>query len=159
MTDITRIAQTPIGWLMARESDGEISELRLVESASVVDGGNSSSDLLNQLFEELGEYLKGRRKKFSVPYRLDAASEFAGDVLTKLGSVGFGETVSYGELALQAGHAGAARAVGNALNKNPLLILIPCHRVIAVDGKIGGFGSGLNCKRALHKIEGIGPLD
>lgn len=148
MTVNRRIAQTPIGWLLAGESDGAISELRLVESPTSGDAVNGRSDLLDGLFEELAEYLDGEREQFTVPCRLDVESEFARDVLTALSCVGFGETVSYGELAIQAGHPGAARAVGNALNKNPLLVLIPCHRVIAADGKIGGFGSGLACKRA-----------
>lgn len=154
----TRASQTSIGWIVARESDGAISELRLVSSATTADIEATSSELLDRLFVELEEYLNGKRDRFTVRWRLDTKSSFARDVLTELTNVGFGETVSYGELASKAGHPGASRAVGNALNNNPLLILIPCHRVIAADETIGGFGAGLQCKRALHEIEGIGPL-
>lgn len=155
----SRLAQTSIGWIIAVESDGAISELRIVQSPTGNQDKNCSSELIANLFEQLEEYLGGERKRFDVPYRLDAPSRFSLDVLTELTLVGFGKTISYGELASRAGYPGAARAVGNVLNRNPLLILIPCHRVITANGKLGGFGSGLQCKRALHEIEGIGPLE
>lgn len=158
MASRTRRVETRLGWLMASEVDNAISEVRLLKRPAVDEATADSSKLLDQLFEELAEYLDGQRMDFTVRWRLDGASEFTQDVLSHLTEVGFGETISYGELASKSGHAGAARAVGNALNRNPLLILVPCHRVIAADGTIGGFGSGLQCKRALHAVEGIRPV-
>ena len=78
-------------------------------------------------------------------------------MLTKLCDVGFGELTTYGALAAKAGRPGGARAVGGAVGSNPVPVVVPCHRVVASGGKIGGFGGGLPMKRLLLKLEGVDP--
>ena len=105
--------------------------------------------------EQLQEYLQGSRQKFTLEFKVEG-SDFARDVYRQLCRVDYGSTISYGELAERAGHSGAARAVGQALNKNPLPLVVPCHRVITSSGKIGGFGWGSRIKSRLLELESRG---
>jgi methylated-DNA-[protein]-cysteine S-methyltransferase len=107
---------------------------------------------------EIAEYFRRRRHTFSAPVDLRLASPFQRKVFGALGGVGFGEIVTYGDLARRVGKPKAARAIGVAMARNPVPILVPCHRVIAADGSLGGFSSGLDVKRRLHAHEGIAPL-
>ncbi|MEX2158857.1 MAG: MGMT family protein [Dehalococcoidia bacterium] len=85
----------------------------------------------------------------------DLSNEFQRSVLTTLrGMIGPGQTISYGALAAAVGHPGAARAVGTVMATNPVPIIIPCHRVLASDGTLGGYGGGLDMKRELLRMEG-----
>jgi len=102
--------------------------------------------------KEIQEYLDGRRKAFTFPFKI-SGTPFEKAVYRTLMKVPYGETVSYGELARKAGYPGASRAVGNAMNKNPLAILVPCHRVIKSDGSMGGFASNTDIKAALLSLE------
>ncbi len=111
---------------------------------------------------QLGEYFAGRRSRFDLPVDLRGISEWDRRVLTGAARLDFGETTSYGELARRIGKPGAARAVGGALGRNPVPIVIPCHRILAADGTIGGYGGGghgsrvemLAVKRRLLTLEG-----
>jgi methylated-DNA-[protein]-cysteine S-methyltransferase len=115
---------------------------------------------------QIGEYLAGRRTAFDVPLDL-RVSDWDRLVLSGAARLGYGETVGYGELARRIGRPGAAQAVGGAMSRNPIPILIPCHRVIAGDGTLGGYGgstyadrqSALALKRLLLAIEGFAPRD
>lgn len=102
--------------------------------------------------DELDEYFRGRRREFSVPYRLIGRS-FQTKVWQELSRIPYGETISYGELARRIGSPRACRAVGQANNKNPLAIIIPCHRVIGKDGSLTGYASGLDKKAWLLDLE------
>ena len=104
---------------------------------------------------ELREYLSGRRQSFTARLDLSGLSVFERRVLETLRKVPFGSVVSYGALARRAGSPGAARAVGGTMRKNVLPIFIPCHRVTAADGTIGGFSGGLEKKRWLLRLEGV----
>ena len=97
---------------------------------------------IKECLRQLGEYFKGKRRKFSVPLLLDG-TEFQKAVWRQLQKIPFGATASYGDVARAIGNPGAFRAVGNANNKNNIPIIIPCHRVIGSDGKMVGFGSGI----------------
>ncbi len=108
--------------------------------------------------EQLGEYLDGKRKRFDLSVDLSAVAGFRRDVLQALKRVPYGRLLSYGELAERVGRPGAARAVGGAMATNPIPIIVPCHRVVAADGSLGGFSGGLHVKRWLHRHEGIAPL-
>jgi len=109
---------------------------------------------LERLRRELHEYHQGTRKKFSIPVAPDGTA-FQKKVWEKLCGIPYGKSMTYGDLADQIGKPNAARAVGQAAGKNPVPILIPCHRLLASDGKIGGFAYGLDEKRKLLKHEGI----
>lgn len=107
---------------------------------------------------ELAEYFRGRRRTFGVRVDLSLTNAFQRRVLERLVRVGFGELTTYGALAKSVGKPGAARAVGAAMAKNPIPILVPCHRVVASNGSLGGFSGGLDVKRRLHQHEGMGAL-
>ena len=104
----------------------------------------------------LRRYFAGERESFrGLKLDLSAGSPFQQAVWRELRRIPWGEVISYSELARRVGRPRAARAVGNAVGRNPLPIVIPCHRVIKADGSIGGFGCGVEIKRALLGIEGI----
>ncbi len=105
------------------------------------------------LQEQIAAYFEGACVNFSrdIPLALDGFSSFGISVLTACRAIGFGQTITYGRLAKKSGRPNASRAVGSALAKNPLPLLIPCHRVVRSDGKIGGFSApgGTNLKKRL----------
>ena len=114
--------------------------------------------LIKRVVEQMGEYLVGSRKSFDFPI-LPSGTMFQKKVWDALVAIPYGETRSYKEVAVQAGNSKAARAVGMANNRNPIPIVIPCHRVIGYDGSLTGFGGGLDLKRyllELEKVNGIG---
>ena len=102
---------------------------------------------------ELEAYFDGRLRDFSLPLDLTGAGAFDAAVWTTARQVPYGETASYGELALMAGHPGAARAVGGSMSRCPLFPVVPCHRVIHADGSIRGWGGDLWIKRWLLDLE------
>ncbi|MBT8088090.1 MAG: methylated-DNA--[protein]-cysteine S-methyltransferase [Gammaproteobacteria bacterium] len=102
--------------------------------------------------QQLLEYFAGERTEFDLPLRLDG-SEFQVSVLKALQEIPYGETVSYGEIARRIGRPKAVRAVGAANGRNPIPIVVPCHRVIGTSGDLTGFGGGLDTKEALLRLE------
>ena len=111
--------------------------------------------LLEQACAELVEYMLSAREKFDVPLDLSSGTEFQRTVWRRLRKVKYGQATTYADLAEAAGRPQATRAVGNAVGANPLPIIIPCHRVLAAGGRLGGFSGGLSRKRKLLRIEGI----
>jgi methylated-DNA-[protein]-cysteine S-methyltransferase len=107
--------------------------------------------------EQLEDYFEARRRTFDVPIDWTLVRGFNQGVLKATADIPFGETASYGEVAAAAGSPRAARAAGNALAGNPIPIVVPCHRVIHADGGIGGYTGGLENKRFLLRLEGVGP--
>ncbi len=107
---------------------------------------------------QLREYFHGRRQSFDVEVPEDLGTEFDRAVWRELAKVPAGTTITYGELARRAGHAGAARAVGGSMHRNPVPIVIPCHRVVGDDRSLTGYGLGLWRKRWLLEHEGAWPL-
>jgi methylated-DNA-[protein]-cysteine S-methyltransferase len=136
--------------LLEFDSDFGMASLDRLErlGADLAEGGAA----VDQASREVDAYLTGRLKQFTVPVDLALAGPFARRVLRRLMSVGFGELTSYGELARA--EATGPRAVGGAVGSNPVAIVVPCHRVVAADGSLGGYSSGLDLKRALLAIEG-----
>ena len=109
--------------------------------------------ILLQAERELAEYLDGKRKTFSV--RLDpAGTPFQNKVWDALRAIPFGETRSYGTIAKQIGNVKAVRAVGAATGRNPISVMVPCHRVIGASGSLTGFAGGLKTKEYLLALEG-----
>jgi methylated-DNA-[protein]-cysteine S-methyltransferase len=103
---------------------------------------------------ELDEYFEGRRREFELPIDLQAVPGFHRDVLAELRRVPYGQVTTYGTLAARAGRPRAARAVGTVMNRNPLPIVLPCHRVVGSTGKLVGYGGGLERKEFLLRLEG-----
>ncbi len=117
----------------------------------------SCPDSITELAKrELCEYFSGKRKAFTVPFSLSntaSATDFRKSVWNALIRIPYGSCVSYGELAKTVGTLRGARAVGGAVGANELLILVPCHRVIAANGSLGGFSAGLDLKKKLLMLE------
>ena len=119
-------------------------------------GRNDADDVppvLKEAAAQLEEYFAGERRDFDVPMELDG-TPFQREVWAELSRIPYGETISYGELARRVGRPSAPRAVGQANGRNPIPIIVPCHRVLASNG-IGGYGGGLKVKRALLAVEGV----
>ena len=113
-----------------------------------------SHPILHATAEQLGEYFTGQRRSFALP--LDPqGSPFQQQVWLGLREIPYGETRSYGALAAQLGKPNAARAVGLANGRNPLSIVVPCHRVIGASGKLTGFAGGLAAKETLLRLESV----
>ena len=116
---------------------------------------DKKNPILLQAERELAEYLDGKRKVFSV--KLDpAGTPFQSKVWEALEKIPFGETRSYGQIAKQIGNIKAVRAVGAAIGRNPVSVMVPCHRVIGASGDLTGFAGGLKIKEQLLTLEGVG---
>ena len=110
---------------------------------------------LDEVRRELDEYFEGRRKRFELALDWQLTRGFRAEVLHKLyDNVPYGETASYAEMAADAGRPRAYRAAGSAMGSNPMPVVVPCHRVVATGGGLGGYGGGLDMKRFLLRLEG-----
>lgn len=112
---------------------------------------------LDPLRRELDEYFAGRRRSFEVAVDWRLTGGFVRQVLSATAAIPFGETRTYAEMAALAGSPRAFRAAGSALGANPIPIVVPCHRVLRTGGALGGYGGGLEVKRALLRLEGVLP--
>jgi methylated-DNA-[protein]-cysteine S-methyltransferase len=112
---------------------------------------------LDEPRRELDEYFEGRRRDFELPIDLRAVPDFHREVLGELRRVPYGQTTTYGTLAARTGRPKAARAVGTVMNRNPVPIVLPCHRVVGANGKLVGYGGGLERKARLLRLEGALP--
>ncbi len=140
---------TPVGYLEII-SDG--TALIGISSCSEPFGDVSGDSVAAEAERQLAEYFTGKRRRFELPLRL-CGTDFRLRVWNALADIPFGSTVSYSGIAAAAGSPKACRAVGNAVGKNPFLIVLPCHRVIASDGTLGGFSADINIKKYLLEFE------
>ena len=108
--------------------------------------------LSNQTFKQIQEYLAGERRIFDLPFHMQG-TDFQVKVWKALLDIPYGETRSYGQIAAVIGQPRASQAIGGAVGRNPLWILVPCHRVIGADGSLTGYAGGLAMKKALLNIE------
>ena len=122
------------------------------EARSVQSPAKAGAALARQALSEIGEYLAGRRREFAVPLDLEG-TPFQVTVWKALLEIPYGETRSYGAIARRIGRPQAARAVGSANRSNPIPLIVPCHRVIAGDGSLGGYAGGLGMKTRLLRLE------
>ncbi len=111
---------------------------------------------LRVALRQLDQYFNRKRKRFHVPLDFSGATKFQKRIYERLADIPYGRIVSYGDIADEMGVAGAARAVGQAVGANPLPIVVPCHRVVRSDGRLGGYSGGLRQKVALLAVEGVG---
>lgn len=140
-------------WVEA--SDAGVTRIRLgSDLAREEPTGPRATDLVRQAREQIEEYVTGRRERFDVPVDLSGVTAFGRSVYHALTRIPFGETASYGEVAARVNCA-SARAIGQAVGRNPVPILVPCHRIVTRDGRLGGFSCGLDYKVALLGLEGI----
>lgn len=150
--------ETKIGRLYAEEENGFLMGLTSAPAAAEpsVPGGQEiilqETPLLRQTREEILEFLAGERTAFDIPVYMEG-TDFQKRVWKALTQIPFGETRTYGQIAAAAGSPRSARAVGQACHRNPVMIIVPCHRVIGGNGKLVGFGGGLPLKEALLDLE------
>lgn len=149
---VTAFYQTVLGLIGITESGGVITELFFRKEGYPQDGKEQETPLLREAAKQVEEYFSGKRKSFSLPL-VAAATDFQKKVWAALGEIPYGETWSYKQVANYIGQPSAARAVGMANNKNPILIVTPCHRVVGADGKLVGYAGGLDVKEKLLALE------
>ncbi|HXJ72252.1 MAG TPA: methylated-DNA--[protein]-cysteine S-methyltransferase [Candidatus Dormibacteraeota bacterium] len=157
MTSYTTMQTQALGELLLVANDTQLIGVYYTDSkhAPPIEAGwrfNPNQPVLQQAQEEIAAFLDGERTSFSVPLHF-AGTKFQQKIWTQLALIPFGETISYSELARRVGAPSAIRAAGSANGKNPLSIIIPCHRVISKDGTLGGYAGRLNRKRQLLEIE------
>lgn len=160
MSDTTVYCQQisgPLGKLTLLADDGALLAILLptgmTQAQSLLRQAKyCPTPLLTEAAGQLGAYFAGRLREFSLPLA-PQGTPFQQRVWQELGRIPYGQTISYGELARRVG-CRAARAVGQANGRNPLPIVIPCHRVIAADGTLGGYSGGTDVKRTLLELEG-----
>lgn len=152
-TTLLHLTDLPIGTLTLTAGDDALTgvEFGRIEYPALEQVPN---DLLLETAHRISEYFAGKRRIFDLPLA-PGGTEFQRAVWGGLCDIPFGETRSYGDLAAAIGNPGAARAVGMANNRNPISIIIPCHRVIGADGSLVGYGGGLNMKQTLLRLEGV----
>jgi len=141
----------PIGTLGLLANKEKLLKLSFNGLNDITDDAKEDNSRFKSIFRELEEYFAREREQFSVDYLVDT-SPFAAKVYKEMVRIPYGTTMSYSELACKSGRKLAYRAVGTACGKNPLPLIIPCHRVTAVNG-LGGFGGGLDTKRFLLNLE------
>lgn len=139
----------PLGQLKIGHEDGAVTLLVRTDESACAEGRTALTDLA---YGQIMEYWNGRRRAFDFPYVL-RGTEFQLRVWRALCTIPYGETRTYGELAAAIGAPKAARAVGMANHHNPIMIAVPCHRVIGANGGLVGYGGGLEMKEALLRLE------
>lgn len=142
---------TKIGFLTVLENQGYIEALGFNKINFNADFKKTA--LIEETFKQFEQYFKKERKKFELPYRLKG-TDFQKKVWAELLKIPYGKTKTYKEIACLINHKNANRAVGSANNKNPIPIIIPCHRVIASNGNLAGYRGGLDIKKKLLETEG-----
>jgi methylated-DNA-[protein]-cysteine S-methyltransferase len=154
---------TPIGPLLVGVTDHGVCRIwfdpqpeRELETLARLHGSRvlRVSGPVEQVRRELDEYFAGRRQRFDVDVDVRALPEYNRRVLAELARVEYGHTTTYGTLAAQSGNPRAARAVGTVMNRNPIPIVLPCHRVVGSTGKLTGYAGGLDRKEQLLRLEG-----
>lgn len=143
--------QSPLGPLTLVEEDGALVQLAF-DGYTVLQSEEVDSPLLREAERQLASYFAGQLQVFSLPL-CTKGTPFQEKVWCALQKIPYGETRTYGELAAMIGQPTAARAVGGANHRNPLAIIIPCHRVVAAHGGLGGYGGGLDKKQWLLALE------
>ena len=149
------IVDSPVGPLTLVSTDGVLSGLYMDRQRyrpPAETFGEPDDAPFGRVMDQLAEYFAGKRSEFSVPVSL-SGTEFQRTVWTALQDIRYGETVSYGELAERIGRPTASRAVGLANGKNPISIIVPCHRVVGATGNLTGYGGGLTRKQYLLDFE------
>lgn len=147
--------QSSIGKLLLIANEGLLEELHFpntLEQIQISEDWQDDKTCFRVVLKQLDEYFSGNRQEFDLKIT-PKGTAFQKLVWKELQKIPFGQTASYGEIAKRIGNSKASRAVGMANRKNPIPIIVPCHRVIGKDGSLTGFGGGLDVKRQLLKLE------
>ncbi len=141
--------KSPLGWIRL-EMEGKI-----LQKVAFASGAFKAPRPPAPVSAAMARYFSGRKENFAFLRRLPVGTPFQRRVWSALSGLRFGQTVSYAEIARRAGRPRAVRAAANAVGDNPLCLVIPCHRVIASDGSLGGYAFGLRIKQRLLNLEGV----
>ncbi len=144
--------ETPIGTIWIGEKDGAITHLTCGEAPFPSGSNRQETSGIQEAARQLIEYLNGRRMEFTLPLAPEG-TQFQKKVWRALQEIPYGETRSYQQVAQAIGNPKACRAVGMANHRNPILLVIPCHRVIGANGSLVGYGGGLPLKEELLRLE------
>ena len=152
------VVETPIGELLIAATDRGLARIHFgadgqEEVLARIFGNRVLRSPIDEVRRELDEYFEGRRHDFDLPLDLRVVP-FNAQVLGELALVPYGTTTTYGALAAKVGRPRAARAIGTVMNRNPIPIVLPCHRVIGANGSLTGYGGGLDRKLQLLQLEG-----
>ena len=142
--------KSPSGWIEIEAANNAISKLIFCDAPEIIH--KSDNPALQQCCSELEEYFAGKRKKFDIEINFEG-TPFQHKVWQELLKIPYGKTISYADLAKAVKNPKACRAVGSANGKNPIAVIIPCHRVIASNGSLGGYAYGLEVKKHLLDLE------
>ncbi|MCM0676347.1 methylated-DNA--[protein]-cysteine S-methyltransferase [Micromonospora phytophila] len=145
------VLDSPIGEFSVATDDGGVRGTHFGRIASAAD--EPGDELARRAVEELRAYFAGKLTEFGVPVAAPGGSDFERAVWREMTRIPYGETLTYGEVARRVGDPGAARAVGVACNRNPVPVIVPCHRIVGAGGKLVGFGGGLPRKVRLLELE------
>ncbi|MBV1757311.1 MAG: methylated-DNA--[protein]-cysteine S-methyltransferase [Dethiosulfatibacter sp.] len=141
--------ETPLGLIRIEASDRGLTEISFKKE---IEGKQKTNKHIDAAAEQLKEFFMGERQEFQLTYDIKG-TDFRMKVWNELQKIPYGSTISYKELAVRVGNPKAVRAVGGANNKNPLGIVIPCHRVIGADGSLVGYAEGTDKKKWLLDLE------
>ncbi len=156
---LCRRIDSPVGPLMLAADEAGLRHIEFRDNrhpADRADWHGGDSDVLQATEAQLAEYFAGTRRDFDLPLS-PRGTDFQLQVWRELARIPYGATISYAQLAQRVGNTSAMRAVGAANGRNPLPIILPCHRVIGADGSLTGFGGGLPVKEYLLRLEGALP--
>ncbi len=144
----------PFGTVILQYEDDMLTGLSCQETSYVISEEeiDARTGFTDMVMEQVDEYLQGKRKNFDIRFRLEG-TEFQKEVWNALLEIPYGETRSYKQIAEAIGNPKAVRAVGMANNRNPILLIVPCHRVIGADGSLTGYAGGLEMKQYLLDLE------
>jgi methylated-DNA-[protein]-cysteine S-methyltransferase len=150
--------ESPLGTMIIAATDRGLAGAWFVGQKHMPDASRWPEQprhpVLQLAIQQLEEYFKGRRSAFDVPLDLQGGTPFQQSVWQALLAIPRGGTTSYGKLSERIGHPAAVRAVGAAVGRNPLSVIVPCHRVLGADGSLTGYAGGLARKTALLQMEG-----
>ena len=144
----TAVYKTKYSYIKIGYIDDKVVLIRRVDSLE----SSERTELTDLVIKEINEYFEGKRREFTFPYEI-RGTEFQKKVYTALLNIKYGQVKTYKDIAKEIGNDKACRAVGNANNKNPLMFVVPCHRVIGQNGNLTGYAGGLEMKKALLELE------